>query len=647
MYNHLKNETSPYLLQHAQNPVNWYPWGKEAFERAGAEDKPIFLSIGYSTCHWCHVMAHESFENAEIAGLLNRYFISVKVDKEERPDIDSVFMSVCQAFTGSGGWPASIFMTSGQKPFFAGTYFPPTAMKGMVGFRELLGFIAEKWRSDRASLIDTAEGMIRHLKDGAHKSAEPSYGLIQRAADIFKKSFDSRFGGFGNAPKFPCPHNLIFLMDFYEKTGDEQALRMAEITLKKMFYGGLFDHIGGGFCRYSTDRRFLVPHFEKMLYDNALLISAYSRAYILTKDVFYKNAAQRTAEYVLREMTSPEGGFYSAQDADSGGEEGRYYVFSPNEIKTLLKERAGVAFNRYFDITEQGNFEGKSIPNLLGHEHADESMDALIAEVYEYRKKRCSLHLDDKQLTAWNSLMITGMCALFYAAHEDRYLEAAKRAESFISQKLSENGTLFVSYREQKRGEKGFLDDYACYTAALLSLYSVTLEEKYLKKAELFCKKAEESFFDHENGGFFLYGREHEQLLLKPKDTFDGAVPSGNSIMTFVLARLHLLTGDGDYEKILAKQLAFMSAEAEGYPAGYSAFLTALSEYINPPARVTVVLGDKKDAAGLPLRLPYGSAVRVIKEETLQYPLKNGRTTYYVCARGSCMPPVNDISGLL
>lgn len=408
MQNHLKNQTSPYLLQHADNPVEWYPWGEEAFARAGREDKPVFLSIGYSTCHWCHVMAHESFEDQEIAELLNRWFIAIKVDKEERPDIDSIYMSVCQAFTGSGGWPTTVFLTPEQKPFFAGTYFPKTARYGQIGLKELLMAIHEKWEKQREELLKSAEEIVLLLEQRADisggkaddKSGDINAQLIEKAVLSYERSFDERWGGFGDAPKFPTPHNLLFLMKYYEKNNAKEAMNMAEKTLRQMYLGGMFDHIGGGFCRYSTDRFFLVPHFEKMLYDNALLILAYCKAYELTNNVFYCTVAEKTAAYILREMTSEDGGFYSAQDADSEGVEGKYYLFEPSEIISVLGEKQGRAFNRYFDITQEGNFEGKSIPNLLKNKDIDESMDACLRQIYIYRKKRYQLHLDDKILTS-------------------------------------------------------------------------------------------------------------------------------------------------------------------------------------------------------------------------------------------------------
>ena len=381
MSNHLKNQTSPYLLQHAENPVEWYPWGEEAFRRAREEDKPVFLSIGYSTCHWCHVMAHESFEDEEIAELLNRYFISIKVDKEERPDIDAIYMAVCQAFTGSGGWPTSIFMTADQKPFFAATYFPKHSTGSMIGLWELLSVIHEKWENDRPTLLRQADEIVAHLSRSSAAGEMPDTNLTDAAVEMYRQSYDPQNGGFSRAPKFPAPHNLLFLLTYYERHGDTACLEMAEQTFLQMYRGGLFDHLGFGFFRYSTDARFLIPHFEKMLYDNALLIMGYCKAYTVTKKRLYLEIAEKTAAYILREMTDPEGGFYSAQDADSDGEEGKFYLFTPDEVVNLLGQKEGEAFCRHFGITESGNFEGKSLPNLLDSDISDKSFDQFLKHV--------------------------------------------------------------------------------------------------------------------------------------------------------------------------------------------------------------------------------------------------------------------------
>lgn len=574
MSNHLENQTSPYLLQHAENPVDWYPWSEEAFSKARAEDKPIFLSIGYSTCHWCHVMAHESFEDPEIAEILNKYYVSVKVDKEERPDIDSIYMAVCQAFTGSGGWPTSIFMTADQKPFFAGTYFPKTARYGSVGLKELLLIIHQKWKNERDALLGSADEITAAFNQHHTSASQADETLLDAALQWYQQNFDASFGGFGGAPKFPTPHNLLFLMQQYEKHGNSQALNMAEITLQKMYAGGLFDHIGYGFCRYSIDRYYLVPHFEKMLYDNALLILAYCKAYEFTGRSFYLDVAQKTASYVLAEMTSPNGGFYSAQDADSDGEEGKYYVFTPEEIIELLGQADGAAFCERFGITKAGSFEGKSIPNLLhAKDLTDERFDSFLPTLREYRRGRTHLHTDDKILTAWNALMIAALCRLYRCSRDPKYLEAAKKAQDFIESNLCNQDTLYVSVRDGKLGEHGFLDDYASYIFALLSLYDATLERTFLYRAVQLIRETVLQYYDSEHGGFYLSGTKNEALLFRPKECYDGALPSGNSLMAYVLVRLNALLPDQRMENILNKQLAYMAGEAEQSPAGFSAFL--------------------------------------------------------------------------
>lgn len=643
MSNHLTHETSPYLLQHAENPVDWYPWCEAAFQRAKAEDKPIFLSIGYSTCHWCHVMAHESFEDAEIAALLNRHFISIKVDKEERPDIDSIYMAVCQAFTGSGGWPTSIFMTAEQKPFFAGTYFPSRTRGPMIGLRELLMRIHEAWTSDRNTLLRQADLIVSQLSRPGSTSGTADAQLLDLAITSYKQIYDAEHGGFGSAPKFPSPHNLLFLLSCYDRYKDPLCLEMAERTLLQMYRGGLFDHIGYGFCRYSTDDQFLVPHFEKMLYDNALLILAYCKAYTCTKKPLYLEVAKKTASYILREMTAPECGFYSAQDADSDGEEGKYYLFTPDEIVALLGEEHGAAFNRQFHITQAGNFEGKNIPNLLHSDPSAASFDAFLPKLAEYRKTRCSLHLDDKVLTSWNGLMIAAMCHLYRVSGDEHYLTAAKQADRFLQDHLSEGDTLFVSFRAGKRGRQGFLDDYAAYIFALLALHGATLEERYLERAKRLCETVQSAFLDDAGSGFYLYGAQNETLILRPKETYDGAMPSGNSLMAWNLVRLSYLTSEPHYEQAAARQLDFLAGEAAHYPLGHSMFLLALLDHTSPPPKVTAVLDPQSDARELPLKLPPDTVTILLRKPTAEFPLKDGKTTYYVCENHSCLPPVHDL----
>ncbi len=646
MSNRLQYETSPYLLQHKENPVDWYPWCNEAFDRAKAEDKPIFLSIGYSACHWCHVLAHESFEDNEIAEILNKNFISIKVDKEERPDIDSVYMSVCQAFTGSGGWPTSIFMTPKQKPFFAGTYFPKTSRGGMIGFKELLMAMSDLWVNDRASLLERSDKIINHLNQAAIFNTNAEIELTHSAVSVYSKIYDEKYGGFGRAPKFPTPHNILFLLSYYERYKDKECLKMAEHTLLQMYQGGMFDHVGFGFCRYSTDKKFLVPHFEKMLYDNALLILAYCKAYSATKNSLYLEIAEKTAQYILREMTSKDGGFFSAQDADSEGEEGKYYLFTPDEIISVLGEADGEKFNRHFDITSIGNFEGKSIPNLLNSDTDDKSFEEFLPKLQQFRKNRYSLHLDDKILTSWNSLMIAAMCELYLVSKNDVYLNGAQKADGFIIKYLCEDNTLFVSFRDGKRGVKGFLDHYASYIFAQLFLYRATLDNSYLNSAKQMCDKVVNDFSDNV-GGFYLYGSQSEELILRPKETYDGAIPSGNSLMAYNFVKLYLLTSDDKYKSLAENQLNFIASDATRYPTNHAMFLLALLEYNEPPIKVTVIFDDKTDRNKVSLALPANTIINLFAKPTKEYPLKNGKTTYYVCRGHSCMPPTNDLNEIL
>ncbi len=644
MSNHLKNQSSPYLLQHAENPVNWYPWSEEAFEKAKREDKPIFLSIGYSTCHWCHVMAHESFENEEVAEILNRNFVAIKVDREERPDIDSVYMEVCQALTGSGGWPMSIFMTAEQKPFYAGTYFPPDSRYGIIGFRDLLLAIAEKWKTEKDRLMASAEQILLHIENGTYENqSELDLRLPQKAAKVFAESFDRTYGGFGRAPKFPVPHNLLFLTLYSQIHEDREAFSQVRLTLESMRRGGIFDQIGDGFSRYSTDEYFLVPHFEKMLYDNALLIAAYSAAYKASDQRLFLDTAEKTAEYIFREMTGPTGEFYSAQDADSEGEEGKYYVWAYEEILHVLGREKGEAFCRYFNVTEKGNFEGRNILNLLHEQTAAENFDEEKKRLYEYRKSRAELHLDDKVLTSWNSLMICAMAVLYRVTGAGQYLSAAERAYQFIEENLTDGTLLYVGCRGGVRLAKGFLDDYAYYGGALISLYEVTSKLEYLKRAGEIIREAMSQFAD-QAGGYFLYGAKNSSLITRPKETYDGALPSGNSMMAYCLVRLSQLMDEAEtYREAAEKQLAFLSAEAQAYPTGHSMFLLALLFYANPPQKITAVLSGYEQKAEVLSRLPLYADIKIWEQETAEYPLLNGRTTYYVCKDHRCLPPTNEL----
>lgn len=645
--NYLKNETSPYLLQHANNPVNWYPWCDNAFEKAKKENKPVFLSIGYSTCHWCHVMAHESFEDEEIAEILNKNFISIKVDKEERPDIDSIYMSVCQVFTGSGGWPTSIFMSPEQKPFYAGTYFPKISKYGLIGFKELLFAISDKWNNNKSELIKSGDKIINRLTSTQKNSLTDDNLLIENSVKTFKKIFDKNHGGFGDAPKFPTPHNLLFLMSYFERTKDKETIDIVKKTLLQMYKGGLFDHIGFGFSRYSTDNYFLVPHFEKMLYDNALLMISYIQAFYLTKEELYKSVAIKISEYILRELYDDEGGFYCAQDADSDGVEGKYYVFDYNEIIELLGEDLGKRFNLYYGITKEGNFERKNILNLLHNTVLTNEFEKYLPLIYEYRKKRNQLHLDDKILTSWNSLMILAFVLMYRVLGDNLYLNVAKKACCFINEKLLDDDTLYVSYRNNKRTNKGFLDDYAFYICALINMYEGTFEQDYLDKAILLTNKVINDFYDNQNGGFYLYGSQNQQLIIKPKETYDGAIPSGNSFMTYNLIKLVILNKDDNLDKILKTHIQYMSSQATNYPIGYSFYLNALSMFLYPSKEIVVVLKDNIEKEHLKRKFPLNSTIRIIENETKEYPLINNKTTFYVCQNYSCLPPTNDINEII
>lgn len=642
MSNMLKNETSPYLLQHSENPVNWYPWRQEAFEKARAEDKPIFLSIGYSSCHWCHVMAHESFESLKTAEILNEKFISIKVDREERPDIDSVYMSVCQAFTGSGGWPMSIFMTWDKKPFFAGTYFPPYSRNGMPGFFELLNAISSQWQNNRYKLINSADMIIKQLKMQDIHNKPVNGNPIEEAVQIFSESFDSVNGGFGSAPKFPSPHNLMFLTMYAYLTNNDEALHMVEKTLIQMRKGGIFDQIGCGFSRYSTDNLYLTPHFEKMLYDNALMIISYSAVYSITKNNIYLNTAEKTADYVLREMTSTEGGFYSAQDADSEGVEGKYYTFSLKEILSVLGEEGGRKFAGLFDITEAGNFESGNIPNLLKSNDLTTDLSEEIKKLYNYRKNRMKLRIDDKILVSWNSMMISALSILYRISGNEKYLNAAKKSQKFIENNLCKNKRIYTSFRNGNCSGKSFLDDYAYYISALTELYNSTLNKDYLNKAEFFCSEAVKLFADNKNGGFYLSEINNCELFINPKETFDGAVPSGNSIMAYNFVRLYQLTEKDIYRDLIERQNKFMSVSSRNYPAGHCMFLLAKLIYENPPEHIIAVVKEMQDIEKIK-KIPKLLINIIPITECENYPLLNDKTTYYICKNHVCRPPSNQI----
>lgn len=674
MSNRLKSEKSPYLLQHKDNPVNWYPWCEEAFRRAKEEDKPIFLSIGYSTCHWCHVMAHESFEDETAAQILNQGYICIKVDREERPDIDAVYMSVCQAVTGSGGWPLTIVMTPEQKPFFAGTYFPRERYYGRPGLVDILRELLSLWKDRREELVRAGEEITAAINrtgsaanPGNSRISRRDNAILRKAYQIFAQQFDPVWGGFGSAPKFPAPHNLLFLMRYAEeeegcradREGSE-ALRMAERTLDAMAEGGIHDHIGGGFSRYSTDERWLVPHFEKMLYDNALLILAYLEIYRLTGKEKYADTVRHTADYILRELTDVRGGFYCGQDADSDGVEGKYYVFTPEEAESVLGKDDGQAFCRLYGITEEGNFEGKSIPNRIG-KTTGSVRSAWIQAMYEYRLSRTKLHKDDKILLSWNAWTILAFARAGAVLKEDGYLEAAKRAQRFIETHMTgDDNRLYLRYRDGETAHKGQLEDYAVYTLALLELYGATFQTEYLGNAILRAQQMAEFFEDSEAGGYYISASDAGRLIARPKEIYDGAIPSGNSAAAMALQHLALLTGENRWQEAAGRQLGFCAGEIQEYPAGYSYVLLAMADTVYPHKElVCTVSGSMSEELRMQLaELAAGGMSILVKTEenqeelaecapfTAEYPIPQEGKMYYLCEDGACRAPVKTLQQL-
>ena len=663
MANRLKQEKSPYLMQHGENPVDWYPWCEEAFQKAAREDKPIFLSIGYSTCHWCHVMAHESFADSEVADLLNRAFISIKVDREERPDIDAVYMSVCQAMTGSGGWPLTIFMTPEQKPFFAGTYFPKYGGYGRFGLMDLLEWVADLWKNNREELLRAGSQITAAInQEQTGNGQKPNRSLVERAYSQLAKRFDHKWGGFGAAPKFPTPHNLLFLMRYADTLQESNAMKMAEITLEDMAKGGIFDHIGGGFSRYSTDEMWMVPHFEKMLYDNTLLLIAYVKAYQYTKRECFADTANRTARYILRELSSVEGGYYCGQDADSEGVEGKYYVFTPEEVKAVLGEGDGEEFCRLYDITDSGNFEGKSIPNRIhSSENGWEMDDPRLGKLYNYRLSRTQLHKDDKILLSWNAWAMIAFAKAGQALEEPSYLDAAIRIHDFIESKMvTEHDRLYLRYRDGEAAYVGQLEDYGVYALALLELYRATFNVNYLKAAVHRAKQMVELFEDKNKGGYFMTAFDGEQLIARPKETNDGAMPSGNSVAAMVLQTLASLTGELEWQSAADRQLSFLAGEIGKYPSASCFGVLAMMAALYPHRELVCATSDglpgeftayfrEQPADDLQVLLKTRENAETLAEcapFTKDYPIPEQGSMYYLCEGGACKAPVSDFSQL-
>jgi uncharacterized protein YyaL (SSP411 family) len=669
--NRLSKEKSPYLLQHAHNPVDWYPWGEEAFEKANKENKPVFLSIGYSTCHWCHVMERESFEDLEVAQMLNLNFVPIKVDREERPDIDHIYMSFCQMLTGHGGWPLTVILTPKQKPFFAGTYFPKRGKRGMQGLMELLEKVKDTWKTNREALLIAGEGFIQSMNEEEEiqkKEGNISKDVLDTAFEYYTRMFEHHYGGFSKEPKFPSPHNLSFLLRYWKATGEEKALQMVEKTLDGMYRGGIFDHIGFGFSRYSVDRKWLVPHFEKMLYDNALLAIAYIEAYQVTHNNEYADAANKIFKYVLRDMTSPEGGFYAAEDADSEGEEGKFYCWDPKEIIKVLGEADGKYFCEYYGITEKGNFEGLNIPNRIETTEPvsqnEEQIEPLRQKVFMHREQRVHPFKDDKIITSWNGLMIAAMAMGGRVLQNESYIQAAEKALSFILRKLvREDGRLLARYRDGEAAFPAYVDDYAFITWGLIELYQSTYKPEYLLKALKINDEMLIHFWDKENGGLFLYGKDSEQLISRPKEVYDGAIPSGNSVAAMNFLRLARLTGDRELEAMSDAQLKAFASYVEKSPVSYSHFLSALLFSLYPSKEV-VISGNRQSNDTLEmLRVLHSGfspqvvsllntgnedmellfeAVPFIREQKAL----GGKATAYVCQNYACQAPLTDAGTL-
>ncbi len=683
MPNRLINETSPYLLQHAHNPVDWYPWGEEALQRAVEEDKPIMLSIGYSACHWCHVMERESFENDAIAALMNQNFISIKVDREERPDLDAVYMEAVQALTGSGGWPMTVFLTPQGKPFYGGTYFPPADRPGMAGFPRILESVSQAYRTNRGEI----ERVTNQLTERMGSTGQMAKGaglltdeILHQAYSQLASSFDYQNGGFGAAPKFPQPMTPEFLLRHYHRTKDGPTLEMVNLTLEKMARGGMYDQIGGGFHRYSTDTYWLVPHFEKMLYDNALLARLYLHAFQLTQRPLYQRITEEILDYVLREMTDPQGGFYSAQDADSEGVEGKFFLWSRSQVVSELGEEEGSLFADFFDITERGNFEGSNIPNItkkaitfaqekgLPLEQLISAIQRGKAKLLEVREQRIHPLRDDKVLTSWNGMMLCSFAEAGAALNRQDYLQAASDNAAFLLENMRPEGRLLRTFREGRAKLLGYLEDYAFAADGLLALYEATFEFRWLRESVGLADEMLRLFWDEELGGFYDTGIDHESLVVRPRDVFDNAQPCGGSVATEVLLRLAVITGKEEYQSKAAGPLRAIHQLMAQAPGGTGQWLAALDFYLSLPKEI-VIVGPRSDPRTqalldtvfhcyLPNRVVMGAedgvqnlggaeaSFSTVLPLLEQRGLVEGKPTAYVCQHYVCQLPVTDPEAL-
>ncbi len=673
MANRLANETSPYLLQHKDNPVDWYPWGEEAFQRAREEDKPLLLSIGYAACHWCHVMEHESFEDQDTARLMNDLFVNIKVDREERPDLDTIYMEAVQALTGHGGWPMTVFLTPEGDPFYGGTYFPPESRHGLPGFRELLHAIAAAYRERREDVAHNATQLRERLQHGLRFETDGAGedpltpGVLDTAGRRLAESFDRTHGGFGSAPKFPQPMTLDFLLRYHLRSGSPSALAMAELTLEKMARGGIYDQLGGGFHRYSVDERWLVPHFEKMLYDNALLVPVYLHAFQLTGKDLYRRIATETLDWTLREMTDPAGGFYSTLDADSEGHEGKFYVWTPDELVELLGEEDARLVAAYFDVTPRGNFEGANILHLprtidvvaertkVSIERLGEALDRARPILFEARERRVHPGRDEKILTAWNGLMIRAFAEAATVLGRDDYQMAAERAADFVLTGLRrDDGRLLRTYKDGRGRLNGYLEDYAFLADGLLALYEASFDPRWLTEAHALAEATIDLFHDGEGGGFFDTGRDHESLIARPKSVFDNAIPSGNSVAIEVLQRLAITYDRPEWADLTLPPLRALREPMMRYPSAFGRLLCALDFELSTPQEVALV-GQREAADTAALLAVVRRRFRPHTIVALREPgarenaqpallrsrnLINNKATAYVCEHYACKQPV-------
>ena len=674
MPNRLIDETSPYLLQHAHNPVDWYPWGEEALERAEREDMPILLSVGYSACHWCHVMERESFEDAEIAALMNSNFVCIKVDREERPDIDSIYMTAVQALTGQGGWPMTVFLTPDGKPFYGGTYFPPEDRGGLPAFPRLVEALAAAYKGKRGDVARTTSQLVQRMRQLSAGMAglEPlTVEVLQSAKRAVAGQFDGRHGGVGLQPKFPQPMTYEFLLRHHARTQDPESLEMVDLTLTRMAEGGMYDQIGGGFHRYSTDTYWLVPHFEKMLYDNALLARLYLHAYQVTGDPLYRRIVEETLDYMAREMTDANGGFYSAQDADSEGVEGKFFVWRPEEIIDLLGKTEGDLFNSYYGVTRKGNFEGQSILHVakggaaargMSDEEFEKTLRRWKIILLAARNERVAPGLDDKVLTSWNGLAMRAFAEAGGALGRPDYVEKANINAKFLLDNLVRDGRLLRTYRNGEAKLNGYLEDYAFLIDGLLVLHEATLDGRWLDESIMLGEAMVDLFWEESEGCFYDTGRDHEELVLRPRDYTDNATPCGSSMAADVLLRLAVVTGDSEHQRRAVTSLRSVRELMSRFPTGAGHWLGALDFYLSTPKEIAIV-GGAGDAGTdalltevsrryLPNRVLVGSAGSGPAETRSGVPLLedrdrvDGKPTAYVCENYTCSLPVTEPAAL-